>query len=274
MSFATNERANSQPVYYYTFARGARLWRYTDQPADVTIDGVTYRAAVISHSALERSDESAAGDVVVTCAAVTPVVPELDAIGLNGPPIIVTIRQTHRAGVGGVSSPVPVVRFKGSVSARSFKAGACEFRVASLASLFERPILRVIAGPMCNHAVYDRGCGVDPALWTTTGVEITAIVGRTLTVSAGTIPADDYWTAGPVLVETGDAAGERAFVERQVSDQVTLLHVPPPGLAVGDTVAIAKGCRGTMAACIEFNNLDYFLGFPFMPTTNPFDKVT
>lgn len=269
MSFYTNETANSQPVTCYTFRRGATLWHYTDQPADVTVDTVTYRAAAITHGDIERTDESAS-ELVISCSSLTPIVSEAT---IAGEPIHCTIRQTHRSGVGG-ATPTPVVRFKGRVTARTIKPGSCEFRIASLTSLLERPLLRVIASPTCNHTVYAPGCAVDPTAFTTTGCAITTISGLVLTVADAALQSDGYYTAGYVVVENGTAQGERAFIVDHTADELTLLLGVPAGLTTSDTIAITAGCDGLEATCIaKFSNLDRFLGFPRMPIVNPFEKA-
>jgi uncharacterized phage protein (TIGR02218 family) len=270
--FEANERANSQPVHCYTFLRGSQVWRYTDQPSDVTLSGVTYRAAVIRHSEYARDDETASGEITVTVAAATPIVAELDG-KLSGPTITLTIRQTHRSGVGGVT-PVTAVRYKGHLKDRLLSGGECRFTVASISSLLDRPLLRWVASPTCNHTVYGPGCGVDPAGFTTTACAVLGISGRVLTITAAAAFGTDYYTAGYLLIESGSAAGARCFIQSQVGDQVTLLHDPPSGLAVSDTVAITAGCDGLEATCIaKFANIDFFGGFPRVPQVNPFDKA-
>lgn len=271
--FETNERANAQPLKCYTFARGAVFWRYTDAPVDVTLSGVTYRAAVISHSDFARDDETAAGELTVTTSSETPIVSALDGL-LGGLPITLTIRQTHRSGVGGVS-PITKVRYKGHVTARTLTAGTCEFKIASIAALLDRPLLRMIAAPTCQHTVYGPGCGVDPAPFTNTGCVISAIVGRVLTVADAASQADDYYTAGYGVVETGTAAGERCFFSGHTGSALTLLHDPPLGLTTADTIAITAGCDGLEATCIaKFANIDHFGGFPRVPVVNPFDQAS
>ena len=273
MSFFTNETANSQPVTCYTFRRGATLWHYTDQPEDVTLSGVTYRAAAIAHGDFERSDETAAGELTITLSDATPIVSEMNATGIQGQPVICTIRQTHRSGVGGVT-PVTVVRFKGSVTARTLTPGRCELRVAALPALFERPLLRVLASPTCNNAVYDRLCAVNPASFTTTGCAVSGISGFVLTVASAALQADGYYTAGIVVVETGPAAGERLFVAAHAGSSLTVLTSPPPGFTTSHTVSLLAGCDGTEATCLaRFNNQERFLGFPRVPSVNPFTRA-
>lgn len=274
MSFLSNDQRNAQPVSCYTFSRGDKLWRYTDQPADVTVGGVTYRAASITHGEFQKDDESAAGETTVTCAGATPIVSELDDIGPNGLPLICTIRQTHRSGVGGVTVPATAVRFKGHVVSRTIDAGTCAFTVASVASLFERPLLRVVCTPTCNHTVYAPGCGVDSAAFTVTGCAISAISGLTLTVADAALQADDWYAAGFLVVESGTAAGERAFIAAHAGDQLTLLTGYPPGLTTADTIAITAGCDGRETTCrTKFDNVPFFLGFPRVPQVNPFERA-
>jgi hypothetical protein len=66
--FETNERANAQPVHCYTFARGLRALALHRPPIDMTLSGVVYRAADISHTEYARDDESAAGELTITTA--------------------------------------------------------------------------------------------------------------------------------------------------------------------------------------------------------------
>lgn len=271
-AFELNERTFSQPVHCYTFARGSTLWHYTDQPEDVTVSSVVYRAAVISHTEYARDDETAGAEIRITTSMETPIVDELDG-RLDGRPITVTIRQTHRSGVG-VVTPTTVVRFSGWVKARRLEGGTCEFTVASIAALLERPLLRWVCGPTCNKTVYGVECGVDPAAFTTTGSAITTISGRTLTVADAALQADGYYNAGYLVIESGTDQGEQAFIESHVGSSLVLLRDPPAGLTTADTIAITAGCDGLEATCdTKFSNIAFFGGFPRVPTVNPFEQA-
>jgi hypothetical protein len=268
--FEANERANAQPVHLYTFARGNSLWHYTDQPEDVTVSSVVYRAAAITHSEFARDDETAAGEVTITCSAETPIVAALDGLLVGATPITATIRQTHRSGVGGVT-PTTAVRYSGWVTSRTLTPGACAFAVGSITALLDRPLLGPTCGLSCNHTVYRIGCGVDPSLYTNTGCAITTIAGRVLTVADAALEADGYYTAGYAVVETGSATGERCFIVDHTGTALTLLHDPPTGLTNAHTLAITAGCDGLEATCdTKFANLDHFGGFPRVPSVNPF----
>lgn len=271
--FEQNERANSLPVHCYTFARGSQLWHYTDQRSDVTLAGVVYRAATIRHSEYARDEESASGELTIVTSDRTPLVADLNGKLGAALPIAVTIRQTHAAGVGGVT-PTTAVRFSGVVKDRTIANGECRFTIASIAALLERPLLRWVCGPTCNKTVYGRECGVDPSTYTTTGCALGAISGRALTVSAAAAQAAGYYTAGYVVIETGPAAGERLFVQAHAGSTLTLLHDPPAGLTTAHTLAITAGCDGLESTCrTKFANIDHFGGFPRVPHVNPFTRA-
>jgi uncharacterized phage protein (TIGR02218 family) len=270
--FELNERANAQPVHCYTFARGGTLWHYTDQPADVTVDGVTYRAAVISHSPYERDEETASGELTITMSAETPIVSELNG-EFDGPPISLIIRQTHRSGVGGVS-PTTAVRYSGWATLRTLNGGVCELTVGSITSLLDRPLLRWVCGATCNKVVFGMECGLDPAPYTASGCTVSAISGQTVTVPDAALQPDGYYTAGYLVIESGPAAGRQAHIESHVGSTLVLMHDAPAALTTADTVAITAGCDGLEATCeTKFNNIDYFGGFPRVPSVNPFEQA-
>lgn len=272
--FASNEARNAQPIILYTFVRGDQVWRYTDQPEDVLVDGVTYRAAVITHDAFAQSEEASDGEFTITMAEATPIVADLDALGIAGRPVTCTLRAMHRVGVGDVTSSTPVVRRKGAVMTRRIASGECQLKIASITTLLDQPILTKTCGPTCQLAVYSVACGKNPADYTTTGCAISAIAGRTLTVPDAALQPDDYYTAGEAVVETGAAAGERLYIAAHTGDQLAILTALPPGLTASDTIAITAGCDGLETTCdTKFDNLEWFLGFPRVPTVNPFLKV-
>jgi hypothetical protein len=225
--FELNERANAQPVHCYTFARGGTLWHYTDQPADVTVDGVTYRAAVISHSPYERDDETASGELTITMSAETPIVSELNGREFDGPPISLIIRQTHRSGVGGVS-PTTAVRYSGWATLRTLKGGVCELTIASITSLLDRPLLRWVCGATCNKVVFGMECGVDPAPFTTSGCAVSAISGRHADGPRRGAPARRLLHGRAISSSSRvPRPAEQAHIESHVGSTLVLMHDAP-----------------------------------------------
>jgi hypothetical protein len=46
-----------------------------------------------------------------------------------------------------------------------------------------------------------------------------------------------------------------------------------PKILVGDNVTLTAGCDRTRATCVaKFNNLANFMGFPYIPTKNPYSS--
>ncbi|OGS01547.1 MAG: hypothetical protein A2V88_02670 [Elusimicrobia bacterium RBG_16_66_12] len=67
-----------------------------------------------------------------------------------------------------------------------------------------------------------------------------------------------------------DVVGEKRFIVGHLGDTITLMN-PYPALAPGDTVVVVAGCDRTEATCVaKFNNFGNYLGFPRLPTRNPF----
>lgn len=273
MTFHSEHAGPHAVRHLFDVSRGLGVWRYTDAPADVTVGGVTYRAAAISRGEVRRSEEDAHGELQITLASATPLAATLMSDGLGRRPIAVRVRAVHVASEGAVgATPAdPVVVFTGTVRARRVDdaEGTCTLTVGSLLAALERPILRVITSPTCNNAVYDQLCGVDPALFSTEGT-VGAISGRTVTVAEAADQADGYYTGGLLRIGT-----RLFFVERHTGESLTVPFGDVPDTAlVGEACTITAGCDGTEATCIaRFNNLRRFRGFPRVPAVNPWDDA-
>lgn len=272
MTYVSEEALRHGLVHLYDFARGATVWRYTDAPADVSVGGVTYRAAAIERGGLSRTMEGAHGELVLHLALETPLAADLLAGGLTRVPLTVRVRAQHLASTGaiGATPAAPAVLFVGAVKRRVVDdgAGRCTLHVASLLATLERPILTVITSATCNNAVYGEHCGVNIADFSTAGT-VAAIDGRTVTVAAASAQASGYYTAGLLIAE-----GRRYFIERHAGDKLRLTETPAATLTVGDACTIAAGCDGLRSTChFRFNNVRHFRGFPLVPRVNPFDDL-
>ena len=79
--------------------------------------------------------------------------------------------------------------------------------------------------------------------------------------------ADDWFTGGVAIWETGDNAGvEREVIGWTQSGTVLVLFSPPPFTpAPGDVLRIQPGCDHSTARCKVFGNYLNFRGEPFVP---------
>lgn len=312
MTFQTNETATtSRPVELYTFARAvgaaSRVWRYAASDADVTLEGLTYRAATIDRTTIQRETDAGRTTLRVTVPRVVPVAADLLADGAGGPlggtpgaaeaPLTVTIVRVHRDAAGAVSSVdadrrvvfgpgvVQQVRVSGEAD------GDVEFTVASAHAQLARPSLRVLLQRGCNWSLGDARCGLDVesagyAWGATAGASGVDAIGPTLEVTLGVTPAvyavgsaveQATWFDGGTLV-----VGSGATLERIPIVRATIPDVAAPttatlallrgsaALAAGAALVLLPGCARTLAACRDkFGNARRFGGFPDLPQRNP-----
>lgn len=270
MTFLLNESAAiSEPIELFVFARGSDAWYFTSHTVDVTRDGIVYRASLASRDAFKQSEESAQSTTVVNIARRHPLATLLLKNGLNdgNGTIYLQLALTTE----GDTDKWPV--WIGEVTDLVRHDTHAELHVASAQNLMKRPMLRVVGGTQCNHALYDTGCGMKMDDYRTDTI-VTAVGGRVIQLDA--VTGDSI----PVMLRGGSFAGgllifnkRKWFIERNILFDFTLM-TPMDATMVGETVSIYKGCSRSYDVCLNrFNNTRNFGGFPKWPVTSPFDNA-
>lgn len=253
-----------KPVELYRFVRGARTWLYTTADVPVTYLGDTYSPQMMHRGDLPQNEErdNATLDIFLD--------PRLDVVaefisGVTPRPTAVTLIRRHRPDAAGQHAVI----FVGTVGVVTFSETEVHFTCVPVQKSMARKVPRWLYQPQCNHMLYDTFCGVDPAGFTFAGA-ITAVVGRVLTIPAAAGHPDGYFNGG--WVKDGESFG---FIQTHVGTAITLLAYPGNGaMLVGDAVTITAGCDRLVGTCLgKFGNLPNFMGFPFMPGTNPFNGL-
>lgn len=119
---------------------------------------------------------------------------------------------------------------------------------------------------LCNHALYEGGCGLNQESYKVTGT-ITNISGNIITSSEFATKADGWFVGGKIVVgtawrlmiahSTNTITINRAFIDTSVSDTFTAY----------------AGCIHTPSICTsKFSNKINFGGNEFIPLDNPFNK--
>lgn len=118
---------------------------------------------------------------------------------------------------------------------------------------------------LCNHHLYDTGCGADRAAFTITSTVDSIIDTETIVINlAGTKP-DGYFQAGEIFTAT-----ERRLILDHHGGTL-ILNWPFRSLGVGNAVFLAAGCLHDIQTCNDkFNVKDNFLGWPYIPYLNPY----
>jgi uncharacterized phage protein (TIGR02218 family) len=116
--------------------------------------------------------------------------------------------------------------------------------------------------------VYDAGCALNRATYTSTATITTSVDPLKLSFTASSLSqAAGYFTLGAVRFVTGANAGVLRTVRGHAAGGViTLVQPTPAAVAVGDQIQIYPGCDRSKATCVSrFNNLIRFRGTPYIP---------
>lgn len=117
----------------------------------------------------------------------------------------------------------------------------------------------------CINTLYDQGCRVSRAAFTTAGAALAGSSAGQVTNSLA--QPSGYFDLGVVTFTSGRNAGVARTVKSHVLGQPILLIQPFSYVpAAGDTFNIVPGCNKSLGICIsKFGNGSHFRGFPFIP---------
>ena len=266
MSYETLETSqhDSQPVECYRFIGSFREYRYTSSEDQVTVNGLTYDPIPVKRNAVKAGTQSEDGlalevELPFDCDVVQ------DYAYSESPPRLTL--ELIRAQRGGSLATDWVIEWKGRVTGFSVTGRICKIKVPSI-------FVQVLQGDVptnyyqqpCNHVLFDSGCKLSRATYSTTTSVITADV---LAVEVTNDAFADGYLAGGEIVN--QRTGERRLILNNVVNVVSL-NYPFVDMRVGDTVELTAGCDHSWATCkTKFNNGANYGGHPFIPGDNPFD---
>jgi uncharacterized phage protein (TIGR02218 family) len=263
LTFASYETAQGAgvmgaPVECYKFVQGDNVWRFTSADREVTLADGVFIPTALTRDSLDFSQEETALNLSIKVPKSNPVAQLF--IGFNPPtPVTVTVWRKHR------SNPAEVLLFAlGRVVTVSFDGPEATLLCAPISQMFRRRVPSLVFQSHCNWALYGTGCGVTRASFKDT-VTVIGVTGPTVSFSSAR--PDGWFTNG--WLENAD--GVRQFIVDHAGGTVTL-QFAMPGLRPGDAVDLYAGCDRTEATCAgKFNNLVRHLGFPRVPSRNPYN---
>lgn len=262
MSYNTLETSqrSGAPLELYKFQLDPTTFSFlTSGDASDTYLTDTYTPEAVSRTRVKEGNEPDSGSVVVTLPRTHPVAQRF--IGYAPEPSIkVTIYARHR----GDAEVVEV--FRGSVSTSKFSGPGVELTCLPDIAADDHVVPSKACGPQCQWALYSSGCGKSKVDFMITGT-VNVVTGDTVQSTAFSSQPTGWLNNG--WIER--ATGERRWIIDHVGATITLMN-PFLGLVPGEVVTAYAGCDRTEAVCdSKFNNHARFLGFPRVPTRNPFD---
>jgi uncharacterized phage protein (TIGR02218 family) len=259
MTYATEIAEQEQEAMpeFYEITSGGNVWYYTTYVEGLVFRGVAHEAASVRRSGFTQDTEF--GKVELNLQA--PVT-DVFALYIANLPIEPTQVTIYRAIKSDLSDYVTL--FSGTLKSVTIKDRVAMAKCEARSSLLSSRLPTVIYQSYCNHDVFDDGCELPILTWRVVAT-ITDITGYTITSATFGGYADDYFTGGRV---------QHGSDFRLVTDHVgNVLNLQLPfdaRLEVGEDVTVMPGCDGSPATCKnKFNNLLNFLGFPYIPSSNP-----
>jgi len=272
MTFATYEESQegSKPIEVYTITIGTVVYRWTSSEDNITVGSNVFTSIGISRDKLQGGGPDQRDKVVsLTVNGTNPLAIRYIS-SVPGQRATVQIQRVQRT--DGPSYEVIAI-FEGQISSVSFDEGGrkAKIRVEPILSATSRIIPRTKYSSVCNNVVYDSRCQVSDtdAAYLLSSANVTAEVGRTITVTGAGLKADGFYTAGLVTNENG--TDQRLIIDH-VGDLLTL-HITFAESVLGTSVDVLAGCDHSIATCkTKFNNVKNFRGFAFVPTKNIFES--
>lgn len=251
-------------IELYRFVEGTTVFTQARCSAAVVYGGETYDPYSLSRTQVESKNEMARANLDITMAIDNPVAMRYLASPVDS---VVTLSLFVQA--NGITN----VFWKGRLSNVKATGQTAILSFESIFTSLRRPGLRARYQRTCRHALYGRGCGLDPEAF---GVDVmvTAVAPNQVTVTdisgttlnrfrGGMIRAPD--TTLRFVVGSDPATGIITLTRNFDTLNAAFLA----GGSVPMAATLYPGCAHNMGACLEFDNLDNFGGFPFIPTKNP-----
>lgn len=253
----------TQTELYRFSEQGSNLvWTFTSGNQVVTHNSEDYLPTAISRSTIESRNELVRAnlDIKVTLTNAAA----LRWMSDNGENIV-SLSLFERNRNGTVSTI-----WKGRLVSIIPGMTDIVLKFESIFTSLRRPGLRARYQKSCRHALYSRGCNLDPADFEI-DVLLTELSGTVATIPLAASQTDGYYTGGMLRAPDGvlsyiiSHVGERITLQRASFSLISAVDV---GLPV--SVKLYPGCNHSREVCnSKFNNLLNYGGFDFIPQKNP-----
>lgn len=254
--------ATQTELYRFSEQGSATIWAYTSGNEQLDYNGDTYIPAKISRTEVESKNELSRANIEIQ-------VPLTNEAGLrwlrdNGELLVgLTVFERDRSGTHNVV-------WKGRLTGVVPGMTAITMRFESIFTSMRRPGLRARYQRSCRHALYGRGCNLDPEDFATVG-ECTDVTADVVTVTEAASQPDGYYLGG--MLRSPD--GVLSYIIGHTGTAITLQRVSASLLdAVAGgypfSVTLYPGCSHDRATCAaKFDNLLNYGGFDYIPQINP-----
>ncbi len=263
-----SSQASSEPAELYRFQIGGEVFFFTSSDESFLVQGDTY----VPEPGISRTVVAQGLDARNQAMRIKLPGDNAFAIkwqvrppGLKGTVTVIRVQKQELPAIGTTFS----LEYRGVVRSVDFPGDgkSAIMAITSVEASANRPLPRFSYMGMCNHFLYDSGCGVDPELHRVSG-SVTDETGKTITVPGVSAFPDGTFDGGFVKPQ---AVSDFRSIRSQAGDVLTL-RSPFKIPVLSTTVDCFKGCDHIIDSDCDlvFDNVIEFGGFAFTPLKNPF----
>jgi uncharacterized phage protein (TIGR02218 family) len=255
------------PIFLIEVARGQTVWRFTNYGVERVIDGELWTPENVEIGSVKTGFDFLAESVDLTFGTDRVDHPMRYYVG-NPRAMEQTSISIFKVDAADVSIDRSNPYYVGVVGNNQPQAGGTiTIRCSSLFRINEAPVPRPKMQRLCNHRFGDVNCTIDLATVTVAGA-VTALqaadppyVEAAIFGATATDKNDPNWLAlGRVII-----GSEQRMCVGQAGNRL-YLDAPFNFASAGQQVSASAGCDKRIHTCLnKFNNLNNFLGFPYMP---------
>lgn len=263
-----------RPAELYLFVQGEKVWHFTSADEQVVHAGSTYVPATIGRGAMEAGSDINKANLLVK-------VPRDSEVGLSHLTFTVDIVTSITLFRPDPTNPTTYMTFwKGRVAGAKVTGSEITLTCESIMTSMRRAGLRARFTRNCRHAVYHRGCGLDPEAFAVPSYA-TAVSGSVVTVPNAALQPNGWYLGG--MLGFGNAvrlitshAGDQLVISRPIDGLAAAILAAGYGRSYGSfyggaSVKIYPGCDRSESTCnTKFDNLDNNGAFSRIPLKNPF----
>lgn len=260
MTFSSDISQTEVPAMpeLYEFTLSNVSWHYTSYNQSVEFGGNTYEPAPISRKEFTREKE-----LKVTRVNISAPLNDVAVLYLASVPVDLVSVNIYRAFLSDTDTLFQKI-FGGVIKSVSIQDSVAQALCENINTLERNKLPRVCYQSFCNHDLFDDGCGLNEEDFLEEAT--VAVSGSTLISSTFDLQDDGYYNGGKVRF--GFEAPR--LITNHVGDTITLQIPFSAALQSGGTVEVLPGCSKAPATCRDkFDNIENFLGFPYIPSSNP-----
>lgn len=230
----------------------------TPYPSEIVYNENTYVPCVMERSEIQK-EQNEERSVVITFATKENIA--FYFLDYNVPKIRVKITRYF------VDDQIARVIFVGEGEVVGITDRTLTFKAVDILSLSKAIVPPLVYSSYCNNTIFDERCRLS-ALQFKVEVQVTKYNGNDSILYSSIFQnyEEDYFTYGYVEYNYD----YRMITKHDNTNGLIYLHTPFDIDIEGKTVAVYPGCDKTPETCKnKFNNLENFLGFPYIPNKNP-----